>query len=74
MLGCERIIQSVDNKEFNIKIPAGCQFGTKFGLQQQGLYQMNSNVRGNLIVDVIVKTPTLSEQELNILRNIRSIQ
>ena len=74
MLGCERIIQGVDNKEFNIKIPVGCQFGTKFGLQQQGLYQMNSNVRGNLIVNVIVKTPTLSEPELNILRNIRSIQ
>jgi len=74
MLGCDRIIQGLDNKTFNIKIPQGCQFGTKFGLQEQGLYQMNSNVRGNLIINVMIKTPMLSEQELNILRNIRSTQ
>jgi len=72
MLGCEKIVQGIDGREYNVKIPQACQYGMKFGLQGQGLYQMNSNIRGDLIVNVVVKTPVLSEQQLNILRNIRS--
>ena len=74
ILGCERVIEGLDNKQYNIKIPAGCQYGTNFGLQGQGLYQMNSNVRGDLIVSVTIKTPILDENQLNILRNIKSTQ
>lgn len=70
MTGCDKIIQGIDGKEFNIKIPRACQYGTKFGLQGQGLYQMNTNVRGDLIVNITIKTPSLTEQQLNILRNI----
>ena len=71
MIGSEKIVQGIDGREYNIKIPQGCQYGTKFGLQGQGLFQMNSNVRGDLIVNVIVKTPLLNEQQLNTLRNIK---
>lgn len=72
MLGCEQIVQGVDGKEFNIKIPQACQFGTRFGLQGQGLYQMNTDVRGDLVVNVTVRTPTLSQEQLNALRNIKT--
>ena len=72
MTGCEKQIMGVDGKMFNIKIPVGCQFGQKFGLQGQGLYQMNANVRGDLIVNVLVKTPVLNEEQLNILRTIQT--
>ena len=72
MLGCDKIITGIDNKEYNIKIPQACQQGTKFGLQSQGLYQMNTNHRGDLIAVIGIKTPNLTEQQLNILRNIRS--
>jgi DnaJ-class molecular chaperone len=72
MLGCDKIVQSLDNKEYSIKIPQGCQYGTKFGLQRQGLYQMNTDYRGDLIVNVNVITPTLSQEQLNILRNIKT--
>jgi curved DNA-binding protein len=72
MLGCDKIITGIDNKEYNIKIPQGCQQDTKFGLQGQGLYQMNTNHRGDLIAVIGIKTPNLTEQQLNILRNIRS--
>jgi curved DNA-binding protein len=74
MTGTDKIVEGVDGKTFNVKIPQGCQYGTKFGLQGQGLYQMNSNVRGDLIVNVVVKTPLLSELQLNMLRNINIIQ
>ena len=70
MTGCDKIIQGIDGREYNIKIPKACQFGTKFGLQGQGLYQMNTDARGDLIVNVTVKTSTLSDDQLNILRNI----
>ena len=71
MIGSEKIVQGIDGREYNIKIPQGCQYGTKFGLQGQGLFQMNSNIRGDLIVNVVVKTPMLNEQQLNTLRNIK---
>jgi DnaJ-class molecular chaperone len=71
MTGSEKIVRGIDGREYNIKIPQGCQYGTKFGLQGQGLYQMNSNIRGDLIVNVLVKTPMLNEQQLNMLRNIK---
>jgi curved DNA-binding protein len=70
MIGCDKIIQGIDGREYNIKIPKACQFGTKFGLQGQGLYQMNTDARGDLIVNVTIVTPTLTEEQLNILRNI----
>ena len=70
MTGCDKIIQGIDGREYNIKIPKACQFGTKFGLQGQGLYQMNTDARGDLIVNVTIVTPTLTEEQLNILRNI----
>jgi curved DNA-binding protein len=72
MLGCDKVVQSIDNKDYSIKIPQGCQHGTKFGLQRQGLYQMNTDYRGDLIVNVNVITPTLSQEQLNILRNIKT--
>jgi DnaJ-class molecular chaperone len=72
MLGTEKTIQTIDGKEFSIKIPQACQYGQKFSLSGQGLYQMNTTHRGNLIVNVIIKTPLLSDPELTILRNIRN--
>jgi DnaJ-class molecular chaperone len=73
MTGTDKTIQSIDGKEYNVKIPYGCQYGQKFGLQGQGLYQMNSSHRGDLIVNVIIKTPTLTDDQLTALRNIKTI-
>jgi curved DNA-binding protein len=72
MLGCDKLITGIDGREYSIKIPQACQHGVKFGLQGQGLYQMNTNHRGDLIAVINIKTPDLTEQQLNILRNIRS--
>lgn len=72
MLGCDKVITGIDGKEYVIKIPQACQNATKFGLQGQGLYQMNTSHRGDLIVNINIKTPRLTEQQLTILKNIRS--
>ena len=72
--GTEREITGLDDRVFLIKIPAGCQYDSKFGLQGQGLYRMNTQLRGDLVVNVVIKTPVLSEEQLNILRNINITQ
>jgi len=74
MIGLEKIIQGIDNKEFKVHIPTGCQYGTKFGLQGQGLYQLNSPFRGDLIVVVTIKTPILTDEQLTVLRNFKTNQ
>jgi DnaJ-class molecular chaperone len=70
MIGVEKEVQGVDGNTFLIKIPAGCQYGAKFGLQGKGLYQMNANHQGDLIVNVVIKTPTLSAEQIQILKSI----
>lgn len=72
MLGMDKQIPGIDGKEFIIKIPKGCQNGSRFGLSGQGLYQMNTNHRGDLIVNVVVKVPVLTDDQLNILRTIKN--
>ena len=73
MTGTDKTIQSIDGKEYNVKIPPGCQYGQKFGLQGQGLYQMNSGHKGDLIVNIVIKTPILTDNQLTALRNIKTI-
>jgi DnaJ-class molecular chaperone len=70
--GTDVEVNSLDDKTFLVKIPQACQHGTKFGLTGQGLYQMNTQYRGDLIVNILIKTPTLPEEQLNILRNIKN--
>ena len=70
MTGTEKEVQGIDGNTFLIKIPVGCQFGTKFGLQGKGLYQMNTQHRGDLIVNTIIKTPVLTEAQIEILKTI----
>ena len=70
MTGTEKEIEGIDGNTFLIKIPVGCQFGTKFGLQGKGLYQMNTDYRGDLIVNTLIKTLTLTEAQIQILKTI----
>lgn len=65
ILGIDKEVIGVDGKTFSVKIPAGCQFGNKFGLHGQGLYGLNTTRRGDLIVSVIIKTPTLNLDQLS---------
>jgi len=73
MTGTEAIVRGLDGREFSVKIPQGCQHDMKFGLQGQGLYQMNTSVRGDLVVVVEIVIPMLNEDQLTVLRNIRTI-
>lgn len=73
MLGTDAIVRGIDGREFAVKIPQGCQPDMKFGLQGQGLYQMNTNVRGDLIVVINVTVPVLNDAQLTVLKTIKTI-
>jgi curved DNA-binding protein len=70
MTGAEKEVQGLDKKTYMIKIPPGCQFGSKFALAGQGLYAMHQNHRGDLIVNVIIKTLTLTEEQITAVKNL----
>jgi len=70
MTGCEKRITGIDDKEYLIKIPKACQQNQKFSLREQGLFHMNSDRRGDLIVVISIRTPLMSDEQLNILRNL----
>lgn len=74
MVGVERTVNGIDNKMFSIKIPSGCQHDTKFGLKGQGLYQINSPVRGDLIVNIKIKVPTVTPEEATLLKTMWNIK
>ncbi|NBP58783.1 hypothetical protein EBU71_20015, partial [bacterium] len=58
IIGCDLTLETLDNKILSVKIPAGTQNGTNLALHQQGLYDINnSNMRGDLIVEVKIDVP-----------------
>jgi molecular chaperone DnaJ len=58
MIGDTIVVHGLDNKRFELTIPAGTQPNTRFRISGQGLYAMNQNVRGSLIVNVKINIPT----------------
>lgn len=70
IVGGEAEVAGLDGKVFIIKIPEGTQPDTKFRIAGQGLYQLNSSVRGDLYAQVSLMTPTVP---LDVKEKIQSI-
>lgn len=73
ILGADKEVVGIDGKTFSVKIPPACQYGAKFGLNGQGLYALNSEQRGNLIVFITIKTPELTDEQKIALRKAISV-
>jgi len=75
MVGGSVTVTGLDGKRFDINIPAGTQPGTRFRLAEQGLYAMNQNVRGNLLINVKITVATdLTYEQQQGIRNLFNIQ
>ena len=73
--GGTSVVTGLDEKTFELVIPQGTQAGTRFRLTGQGLYQMNSTVRGDLYAEVVLTVPTdLSAEQLEIVRSLTNTQ
>ena len=64
MVGTEKIIQTLDNKQIKLHIKSGTQHGTKLRIPENGLPQRNLP-NGDFIVLVQVKIPKLVNKDLD---------
>lgn len=71
ILGCEQIVTGLDGRQFKVKVPAGCQPGTKLKIMGEGLPGFQQDIKGSLYVQIDITIPTnLSEETLNTIRTI----
>lgn len=69
------LIQGLDGKKFELSIPAGTQPNTKFRIPDQGLYAMNQNIRGSLVINVKINVPVnLTTEQKHTLKELFFIQ
>ena len=64
MIGAEKIIQTLDNKQIKLHIKSGTQHGTKLRIPENGLPRRNLP-NGDFIVLVQVKIPKLVNKDLD---------
>jgi molecular chaperone DnaJ len=75
MVGDTVVVHGLDGKRFELTVPAGTQPGTRFRIPDQGLYEMNRNVRGSLIVNVKINVPVnLTTEQKQTIRELFFIQ
>lgn len=65
-------ITTLDNRTFALTVPSGTQPHTKFRIPGQGLYQLNSDSRGDLYVEMNVSIPrNLTTEQLDLIKAIK---
>jgi molecular chaperone DnaJ len=72
ILGQTIDVPSIEDKIFQLNVPAGTQSGAIFRIPNQGLYALNSQHRGNMLVRVRVAIPTnLDPRQMDMVRQIQ---
>lgn len=67
-LGCELEVPTIHGAA-KLKIPAGTQAGERFTLRREGVVGLRGTGKGDMVVEVQVKTPTkLTKQQKELLR------
>ncbi len=65
-------VPTVEGTRARVSIPAGTQSGEQFRLRGKGMTQIRSQIRGDMIIEVTVETPTnLSAKQKQILEEFR---
>jgi len=72
LLGCAIIVQTLDNKKVQIKIPKGTKPGQIFSINGYGAPNVNTGKSGNLYVSIETEIPNITDQSL--LKEIESVR
>lgn len=73
-LGCTLRVPTLDGEAL-CEIPAGAQFGDIHKLEGEGVRHVNGRRTGNLLVHILVTTPTsLSERQRELLRELAALE
>jgi len=74
ILGAHRAYETLDGQE-DLVVPAGTQTGRVFRLRGRGVPHVNDRGRGDLLVRVVVDTPTsLSSEEAELVRTLAKLR
>lgn len=69
--GTVKDIETIDSKTYTINIPPGTQHGTTFRIPQQGLFDINHPIRGDLLIEISLETPTsINQNQFEKLKNL----
>jgi len=72
ILGSSIDILTVDRRSLNISIPAGCQPGTVLRVTGEGIPNVRSGKRGNLLIKIKTSVPkNLTEEQKRIIKNLK---
>jgi curved DNA-binding protein len=73
ILGCKLEIVTLNGKNLEISIPAGTQSDTVLSCRNEGLPNMRSNVRGNLLIKIRVTIPrNISSQQRSAIEQLKN--
>jgi molecular chaperone DnaJ len=73
-LGAKIEVPTIDGRAL-LKIPQGTQNGQKFRLREKGVFNARKNARGDEIVEVVLKAPTVhDERTRELLRELAQVQ
>jgi curved DNA-binding protein len=71
MLGAEKILPTITGGELKVKIPPGSQPNSKLLLKQQGMPVMDSNLYGDLFVQLNINIPkNLTTDQKNLIQDL----
>jgi len=74
-LGAEIEVPTIDGDTEKVKIPAGTQTGEVFRIRGRGMPVLNGYGRGDLLVRVVVRTPTkLSREERELFEKLAELE
>ncbi len=72
--GVEIDVPNIEGKVFRLTIPAGTKHGSRLRLPNQGLYEINTTRRGNLIVEVSLHVPVVKNTEaLKLIEQLKQV-
>ena len=73
-LGAKIEVPTIDGRAL-LKIPQGTQNGQKFRLREKGVFNARKNVRGDEIVEVVLRAPKVNdERSKELLRELAQVQ
>ncbi|WP_457555875.1 DnaJ C-terminal domain-containing protein, partial [Candidatus Pyrohabitans sp.] len=74
-LGAELEVPTIDGDRERLRIPAGTQTGGVFRIKGRGMPVLNGYGRGDLLVKVVVRTPTkLSREERELFERLAELE
>jgi curved DNA-binding protein len=71
MVGCEKIVNGLDGRQFLINIPAGTQNDVKLKILGEGLWGFQNDIKGHLFAVVKIRVVAdLLEEQKNLIKDI----